>query len=88
MKHLILLLLAALTFTASPLLAGQVNTVEIDELKTMLDTDNIVILDVRAGRDWSTSEFKIPGAIRADGNEYDTWSQTLARDKKIVLYCA
>ena len=88
MKHLILLLFAALTLSGSPVLSGQVNLIEIDELKTMIDSDGLVILDVRAGRDWSTSEFKIPGAIRADGNEYDTWSKTLAKDKKIVLYCA
>ena len=88
MKKFTLLLLITLCFSISPTLAGSVNLMEISELKGMLDSDSVVILDVRAGRDWSTSEFKIPGAIRTSGEDFAEWSTTLPKDKKLVLYCA
>lgn len=88
MKKLTLLLIAALFLSISPTLAGAVNLMEVGELKGKLDADSVVILDVRAGRDWSTSEFKIPGAIRASGEDFAEWSKTLPKDKTLVLYCA
>lgn len=69
-------------------LAGTVNLITKEELKAELGSGNLVILDVRTGRDWSTSEFKIPGAIRASSNEFDSWSDTYDKGKKFVLYCA
>jgi len=88
MKKFTLFLLTALCLSISPAIAGAVNLMAIDELKGMLDSDSVVILDVRAGRDWSTSEFKIPGAIRASGEDFAEWSKTLPKDKTLVLYCA
>lgn len=88
MKQIIMLLFAALMLTASPALSGEVAIMEIDELKTMLNGEDLVVLDARTGRDWSTSEFKIPGALRAASSDYSTWSKSLAKDKKVVLYCA
>jgi len=88
MKKLMFLLLTILSLSIPPSLAGAVNLMEITELKSRLDSDAVVILDVRSGRDWSTSELKIPGAIRASGDDFDEWSKTLPKDKTIVLYCA
>jgi len=81
-------LIAALCFAASSALAGSVRLMEKTELREMLGSNEVVILDVRTGRDWSTSEFKIPGAIRASGENFDQWGTTYPRDQKIVLYCA
>lgn len=91
MKRLTVLLFAAIAatlLTLAPVLATEVKYMQIDELKQMLGSDEIVVLDVRAGRDWSTSEFKIQGAIRADGSDFDSWANTYPKDKKLVLYCA
>lgn len=91
MKRLTIVLLAAIAATLlalSPVAGGGVKYMEIDELKQQLGSDEIVILDVRAGRDWSTSEFKIQGAMRADSEEFDSWATTYPKDKKLVLYCA
>lgn len=88
MIRIAVLLITTFCFTLSPALAGSVNLMEIADLKSLLDSDNVVILDVRAGRDWSTSEFKIPGAIRASGSEFAEWGEKYPKDKKIVLYCA
>lgn len=88
MKRIVMLLLAALVFSASQAMAGNVNLMEIEELKPLLGSDDVVILDVRTGRDWSTSEFKIPGAIRSSSSDFSSWADAYPKDKKIVLYCA
>ena len=88
MKKIVLLLSMLLTLVVSPALAGDVKLVDKDELKGLLGAKDLVILDVRAGRDWSTSEFKIKGAVRADAGDFDSWSKSYPKDAKLVLYCA
>ena len=88
MKKLFILLSFFLFAGALPALAGEVPTMSIDELKAQLDSDKITILDVRSGRDWSSSEFKIKGAIRSPGKELPKWSAKYAKDQTLVLYCA
>ena len=88
MKKLIAFCLLFLCMSALPVIAGDAPTVSKDELKSMLGSSDLVLLDVRTGRDWSSSEFKIKGAIRASGDDFDKWSETYPKDKKIILYCA
>ena len=68
--------------------AASVALMTIDELKAVLDDPDLVVLDVRKGKDWSSSEFKIKGATYHDPKAYATWSGTYPKDRKIVLYCA
>ncbi len=68
--------------------ATEVGIITKEELKAQLDNSDIVLLDVRTGKDWKSSEFKIKGAIRANPNDFDEWSGTYPKDKKFVLYCA
>ena len=88
MKKLLPLLILIFTLNISSALADSVMLMEKEELKPLIGTDEVIVLDVRAGRDWSTSQFKIPGAIRSPGDEFDTWGTTHPKNKKIVLYCA
>lgn len=88
MNKILFIILAALCFSVSPSLGASVKLMEVEELKDMLGSDDVIILDVRAGRDWSTSEFKIPGAIRASGEDFAQWGKSYPMDKKLVLYCA
>lgn len=59
-----------------------------EELKGELGAPNVIVLDVRAGKDWSSSDVKIQGAVREDPKDIDAWASKYAKDKKIVLYCA
>ncbi len=68
--------------------AKEVSRISIDELKGVLDSKDYVILDVRSGKDWSSSELKIKGALREDPKMFDSWATKYPKDKKIVLYCA
>jgi hypothetical protein len=72
----------------APALAADVALMTTDELKAMIDNEDLVVLDVRRGKDWKSSEFKIKGALRADPGEFATWGQTYAKEQRLVLYCA
>ena len=69
-------------------IAGDIPRITKDELKEMLGNPDVVILDARSGRDWSSSEFKIQGADRADPADFSAWAEKYPVEKTIVLYCA
>lgn len=86
-KILILILVSVLTYAAHSI-AADVETIDKDELKQRLGSADLVILDVRAGSDWDSSDFKIQGALRADPSDVQTWAGDFSPDKTYVLYCA
>jgi rhodanese-related sulfurtransferase len=67
---------------------SDVKRVDKDTVKGWLDDPAVMIIDVRASRDWSDSDKKIQGALRRNPNKVDSWAKDLPKDKKIVLYCA
>lgn len=88
MKKLFVLLAFFLFTSALPALAADIPTMSKEELKSRLNSPDLVILDVRSGRDWSASEFKIQGAVRAPGEQLTVWSKHYKKNKTLVLYCA
>lgn len=62
--------------------------VDKETVKGWLGSPQVLIVDVRAGNDYTDSKTKIKGAVRQDPKEVQTWAASLPRDKKIVLYCA
>ena len=59
-----------------------------DELKAMLGNPDLVIIDVRWGKDWTESDSKIKGAVREDPEAVESWANNYLKGKTIVLYCA
>ena len=59
-----------------------------EELRAKLDDQNVVIVDVRLGKDWKASEEKIKGAIRADAKDVESLTTQYPKDKTLVFYCA
>ncbi len=43
-----------------------------EELKAQFSSPDLIILDVRAGKDWTGSDQKIKGAIREDPGQYQS----------------
>jgi rhodanese-related sulfurtransferase len=80
------LALVLATVTAAP--GADVKRMDVDTLKSHIEKGDVVVLDVRSGRDWRSSEFKIKGALRADPGKMDAWSAGLDKSKAIVTYCA
>ena len=59
-----------------------------EELKAMIGNPELVILDVRSGRDWNSSESKIINAVREEPRQADSWADKYDKSKTFVLYCA
>ena len=59
-----------------------------DELKALLGNPDLVILDLRLGRDWKDSDLKIKGAVREEPDDIESWANKYSKDKILVLYCA
>ena len=59
-----------------------------EELNAKLGSSDVMILDVRSGGDWKSSEFKIKGAVRSNPNEFDKWAELYPKNKTLILYCA
>lgn len=59
-----------------------------EELQAMLDSPDLVVVDVRAGKDWTAGDQKIKGALREDPRKVDEWAAKYGKEKTVVLYCA
>jgi hypothetical protein len=59
-----------------------------DELKALLGNPDLIILDVRHGSDWTSSDLKIKGALREEPNDIESWANKYSKDKILVLYCS
>jgi len=58
-----------------------------EELKAMLGSPNLVVIDVRYGKDWTDSDLKIKGAVREDPRAIVSWANKYPKDKTLVFYC-
>ncbi len=59
-----------------------------DQLKEEITKPGVVVIDVRAARDWDSSQWKIKGAQRQSPMGVKEWMGKYSKDDKIVLYCA
>jgi len=60
-----------------------------DELKEMMQSQQgVTLIDVRVGKDWQDSEYKIKGAVREEPDQLESWANKYPKDKAIVLYCS
>ena len=59
-----------------------------EQLRSLLGENDVTILDVRAGRDWKSSEFKITGAERVAPASDNQWADKFNKNKTYVFYCA
>ncbi|NDV18916.1 hypothetical protein GO013_05720 [Pseudodesulfovibrio sp. JC047] len=60
---------------------------QVGELVEMIDSDNVMVVDVRRSRDWEGSESMIKNAVRKPYDD-DAWMAVVPKDKTIVVYCA
>jgi rhodanese-related sulfurtransferase len=59
-----------------------------EELKAMMDKPDVVIIDVRYGKDWTKSDIKIKSAVRENPTDVKSWVDKYEKDTTLVLYCA
>ncbi len=82
---LALALAAVLSINA---VAGNAPRISKEELKSMLGNKEVIIVDVRTGKDWKASEYKIKGAVRVDPREVESWASKYSENQTFVFYCA
>ena len=82
----LVLLVSLLAFTWSCSPSWKPPLLGKETLKGWLADPQVIILDVRAAKDWNPSDKKIKGAVRQDPDEVKNWAASLPQDKKIVLY--
>lgn len=59
-----------------------------EELQNRHGATDVVVLDVRAEKDWTESDRKVAGAIREDPKTPEQWAGKYPKEKTLVLYCA
>lgn len=69
-----------------PAVASDIPMLSDRQLLQMLDDPNVIILDVRATKDWQSSDRKIKGAVRKAPQNYESWAADLPKEKALVLY--
>lgn len=77
-----------LCMLAQSAIAAEVPRMTKEELKAKIGNSDVIIVDVRAGKDWKGSEFKIKGAVRENPSKFSPWAEKYPKDKTLVLYCA
>lgn len=90
MKKFLFLLIpfAAMLVFSSYSGGASVSVITKEILKNWMDKEEVTILDARQGRDWSSSEFKIKDAHRADPGQFMAWKDKYFKNQKLVIYCA
>jgi rhodanese-related sulfurtransferase len=92
MKHkfptlfLVVLLFIPFALVPAAVRSADIPRISIDELKAMLDHPDVVIVDVRTGSHWKSSEYKIKGAVREEPSDVESWASKYDKTKTIVLY--
>lgn len=59
-----------------------------EQVKPLIGSPDVVILDIRLDEQWRFSNRKIPGAVHENPTVPDTWMDKYPKDKTLVLYCA
>lgn len=82
------MMLAFMVFSAGTDGAADVERITKEELKSMLGSPDIIIVDVRQPSHYDASGTKIKGAVREDPGKVTTWMEKYPKDKTLVFYCA
>ncbi len=88
LRGLLVTTLSFIILFSSSSFGAEVKKMTKEELKNIMEGKTTTILDVRQGRDWNSSEFKIKGAIRVDSGKLLSVSEKYPKDTTMVLYCA
>jgi 3-mercaptopyruvate sulfurtransferase SseA len=80
------LMMALLVTITAPGQAQEVPRMTVEALRDRLAEPNLVVIDMRTGRDWTGSDRKIKGAKREEPGQTD-WAKNYAPGQTLVIYC-
>ena len=59
-----------------------------EELKPLIGTQDVIVIDVRSQGDWNKEKEMIKGAVREDPIDVTSWMDKYSKDKTLVFYCS
>ncbi len=68
--------------------ADDIPRMDKEELKALLGSPDLIILDARSSSDWARSGYRIKGARRLEKADADRIERMYLKDRTIVVYCA
>ncbi len=87
-RGVVAICIVAIAYLSGLAMADTIPLMTKEVLKSRLLDADFSILDVRSGKDWKSSEFKISGAIRVIPSTNNEWVDHFDRSKTYVIYCA
>ncbi len=82
-----LLIFILMGLVANWAIAEDVSRMTKEELKLMIGDSQLVVIDVRTGKDWDGSKLKIKGEVREEPNKATSWVGIYDKKNTYVLYC-
>ena len=83
----LILILGAFGACSTVASSGSVSRMTKEELKPLLGKPDVVIVDVRADKDWTDSDLKVEGAVRENPQAVESWAGKYAREITLIFYC-
>ena len=74
--------------TVFPSAKSDIERISAQRTSEMLGQPDVIVVDVRSGRDWEKSKSKIKGARREDLSKIADWMDAYPKDKTLIFYCA
>ena len=68
--------------------ASDIQRITVEELKALLKSKDVVIIDVRPKAQFDSSKDKLPGAVNENPFEARDWGGKYSKEDPTVLYCA
>jgi rhodanese-related sulfurtransferase len=89
MKYVIsIMLLLVITCTYGNCRADDSQMMTVEQLRSIMERPDVLVIDVRTAYDWDSSKIKIKRAVREEGMKFGSWMDKYPKDKTIVIYCA
>jgi len=87
----LLLLVTVMSFTSvatAARAAEEAPRITKEEVRPLIGDPGVIILDARTSWSWKDSDTKIKGAVRVDPADVGSWAASIAKEKKIIVYCS
>ena len=65
----------------------EVPRISVEKTKALLDSPDVIIIDVRTAKTWWRSPSKILNAVREEPGAVEKWAGKYPKDKTLILYC-
>lgn len=71
-------------------MALEIALISTEELSEILDSPDVIVLDVRSPKSFEGSDLKIRGSVRESpaAADIDSWAARYPKDKTVVPFCA